>query len=164
MNASVQSACGLFGIFFLAWIVSENRRGFRLSVPLVSLILQLAIALLLIKAPISQFIFSAINGLVIALEQATRHGTGFVFGYIGGDTLPFKSEGSGSAFVLAFQALPLIIFLSALTSLLNYWRILPRIIQALSRLLNVVIPMSSAAAFASVANIFVGSYLDDFRV
>ena len=136
--------------------MSENRRGFRLSVPLVSLILQLAIALLLIKAPISQFIFSAINGLVIALEQATRHGTGFVFGYIGGDTLPFKSEGNGSAFVLAFQALPLIIFLSALTSLLNYWRILPRIIQALSRLLNVVIPMSSAAAFASVANIFVG--------
>ena len=156
MSASVQSAFGIVSLFSLAWLLSERRGEVRLSVPIISFLLQLGLALLFIKAPVSQFIFSAVNTLVIGLEQATRQGTGFVFGYLGGDALPFQAAGSGSSFILAFQALPLIIFLSALISLLNYWQILPRIIHLFARLLNVALPMSGATAFASVANIFVG--------
>ena len=151
-----QSAVGIVVLLLIAWAVSEQRSAIRPPIVLFSVLLQIGLALLLTKAPGSQFLFAAINNIVLSLSQATEQGTGFVFGYLGGNTLPFTANGSGSSFVLAFQALPLIIFLSALTSLLNHWRILPRVIHFLARLLNVFLPLNSATAFASVANIFVG--------
>ena len=156
MPEFAQSTLGIAVIFMLAWMVSEKRGAVRISIPLISLILQFALALILLKTPVSHYFFATISTLVNSLEEATRRGTGFVFGYLGGEILPFEASGDGSSFVLAFQALPLIIFLSALTALLNHWRVLPRLIYWLARLLNTFVPISSAAAFASVANIFVG--------
>ena len=58
-----------------------------------------------------------------------HEGTKFVFGYLGGAELPFDLNDKGSPFVFALQALPLLIFMSALSALLFYWRILPLIIN-----------------------------------
>ncbi len=58
-------------------------------------------------------------------EEATKAGTSFVFGYLGGGSLPFEEKYPGVSFVLALQALPLVLVVSALFSLLFYWRILP---------------------------------------
>lgn len=156
MTASAQSALGILILFFLVWSISEKRQRVPLTIPIISLGLQIGLALLLLRAPLSQHFFSAINSLVLSLEQASRQGTSFVFGYLGGDALPFQAAGEGSAFVLAFQALPLIIFLSALTALLNHWNILPRLILALARLLSLFIPLNGATGLACIANIFVG--------
>ena len=63
---------------------------------------------------------------------ATRAGTAFVFGYLGGGPLPFDPKTPGADFVLAFQALPLVLVMSVLTTLLFYWRILPPIVRGFS--------------------------------
>ena len=54
----------------------------------------------------------ALNGVVEALQAATRAGTSFVFGYIGGGALPFDEKTPGGAFILASQALPLVLLVS----------------------------------------------------
>ncbi|MGR8949839.1 MAG: NupC/NupG family nucleoside CNT transporter, partial [Gammaproteobacteria bacterium] len=156
MPLPVQSALGVLTLVALAYIFSENRPQVRLSIIIYSLLIQLGLALVLTKAPGSQIFFSSINSVVLSVDHATQRGTAFVFGYLGGGDIPFAATESGNSFVLAFQALPLIIVLSAITSLLNYWGVLPFIIRIIARALNMLLPMSGATAFASAANIFMG--------
>lgn len=51
-----------------------------------------------------------------------------VFSYLGGGPLPFKEPYPGASFILAFQALPIILVISALSAVLFYWGIIPRIV------------------------------------
>ncbi len=68
--------------------------------------------------------FMSLNHLVLALEASTKAGTTMVFGYLGGGALPYVEKFPGSSFILAFQALLLILVISAISSLLFYWKIL----------------------------------------
>jgi CNT family concentrative nucleoside transporter len=110
----------------------------------------------LLKVPVSQNIFLVLNKLVISLEEATKAGTSFVFGYLGGGSLPFEEKYPGAGFVLALQALPLVLVVSALSSLLFYWRILPYIVKAFSFVLEKTMNLGGALGLGVAANIFVG--------
>ena len=76
------------------------------------------------KLPGSQQIFLFLNQAVQALADSTKAGTAFVFGYLGGAGLPFDEKAAGASYILAFQALPLVLVISALSSLFFYWRII----------------------------------------
>jgi len=86
----IQSFIGLFVIAALAWTISENRRKVSLRGALIGILVQFAIAALLLKVPFFKNIFLVLNKVVIALEDATRAGTSFVFDYLGGRTLPYR--------------------------------------------------------------------------
>jgi concentrative nucleoside transporter, CNT family len=111
---------------------------------------------LLLKAPALQGFFLALNDGLLAMERATQAGTSFVFGYLGGGTLPFATTGAGTSFVLAFRALPLILVVSALSALLFYWRILPWAVRAMSMLLERTMGVGGAVGLSTAANVFVG--------
>lgn len=151
-----QSLLGILVFTGLAWVFSENRRRAPWKVAGVGLGLQLAIALVLLKVPVIQPLFLALNDVVIAVQDATRAGTSFVFGYIGGGPLPFEEPYPGAGFTLAFQALPLILVVSALSAVLFHWRILPAIVRGFAWLLEKTLGISGAGGFAVAANIFVG--------
>ncbi|MFI4989011.1 MAG: Na+ dependent nucleoside transporter N-terminal domain-containing protein, partial [Alphaproteobacteria bacterium] len=125
-----QSAFGLASFAIIAWLLSESRRRVSLAGVAAGLAAQLALAVLLVKLPGSQYAFLLLNRAVTALQDATAAGTGFVFGYLGGAPLPYVETRPGAAFILAFQALPLVIVISALSALLFYWRILPVVVGA----------------------------------
>ena len=72
------------------------------------------LALLLLKVPQIKVAFAWINDAVDAIAAATRAGTSFVFGYVGGGPLPFEPKVPGSEFILAFQALPIVLVMSVL--------------------------------------------------
>ena len=55
-----------------------------------------------------------LNDAASALQRATEAGTQFVFGYLAGPPLPFAESHPGASFILAFQALPLVLTISAL--------------------------------------------------
>jgi concentrative nucleoside transporter, CNT family len=150
----LQSATGLVLLLALAWALSENRRAVPWRIVLAGLALQLALAALLLKAPPLQQFFLALNEILFALERATQAGTSFVFGFLGGAPLPF--EPSGSTFILAFRALPLILVVSALSALLFYWRILPVLVKAMSLLLERTLGVGGAVGLSTAANVFVG--------
>jgi len=151
-----QGIVGLIGLVAIAWLLSEDRRNVRWRVPAIGLLLQFLIALLMLKLPQSRVVFTALSHGVDALQTATEAGTSFVFGYLGGDTLPFEETEVGSSFVFAFRSLPLLIVMSALTALLNHWRVLPLIVNALSALLERTLGVGGAVALSAAANVFVG--------
>ena len=156
----MQSLLGITALTVLAIAFSERRAALRgralWHLVGAGLGLQFAIALLLLKVPVAKALFLGLNDVVLALQQATRAGTRFVFGYIGGGTLPFTESYPGAAFVLGFQALPLILVVSALSALLYHWRILPAVVRAFAWLLGRIFRLGGAAGVGVAANVFVG--------
>ncbi|MEW8702074.1 MAG: nucleoside transporter C-terminal domain-containing protein [Candidatus Thiodiazotropha sp.] len=154
--ASLQGVSGLVLIPLLAWLISENRRAFNWRVPAAGLALQLILALLLLKLSLFQALFIQLNHALLMVQQATEAGTSFVFGYLGGAESPFLESNSGSSFILAFRALPLVLVISALSALLFYWRVLQRVVEFFSWLLRRSLGISGALGLGAAANVFVG--------
>ncbi len=111
---------------------------------------------MLLKLPVVARAFGAINDAVGAISAASRAGSSFVFGYIGGGTLPFDLKVPGADFILAFQALPIVLVMSVLTTLLFYWRILPPIVRGMAWLLERTLGVGGAVGLSTAANIFLG--------
>ncbi len=152
----LQSIAGLLAITALAWVMSENKRRFPVKLAVIAILAQIAIALVLLKVPVFQQFFEALNRVVLALEQSTAAGTSMVFGYLGGGPLPFEASAPGNLFILAFRALPLVLVISALSSLLFYWRILPLIVKSFAWCLTKTLGIGGAEGLSVAANIFVG--------
>jgi concentrative nucleoside transporter, CNT family len=153
---SLQSALGIAAIIAFAWLISENRRTVPWRPVVVGLVVTFLLALLMLKVPQTATAFDWINRAVQAIAAATRAGTSFVFGYVGGGALPFDPKTPGSDFILAFQALPVVLVMSVLSSLLFYWRIMPPIVRAFSWALEKTLDVGGAAGLSTAANIFVG--------
>lgn len=152
----IQSLAGVIGFTVLAWAISEDRRRVEPRIIAAGLLLQFAAALLLLKVPVFQSLLMGLNGLVDALQQATMAGTSFIFGYLGGGTLPYDETVPGGSWILAFQALPLILVVSALSSLLFYWRIIPLVVRGFSLVLQRTMDVGGALGLGVAANVFVG--------
>jgi CNT family concentrative nucleoside transporter len=153
---AAQSAFGLLVLLVLAWALSENRRRFPWRLALAGIVLMLALAAALLKLPLFRNFFVALNDALMALERATQAGTSFVFGFLGGGPLPFAETAPGASFVLAFRALPLVLVVSALSSLLFYWRVLPLVVKGVSRALQKTLGIGGALGVSAAADIFVG--------
>ncbi len=150
---------GLFGLLIfmtIAWLASENRRGVRYTVALAGVIVQLGIAGCLLYIPFFKKFFLLLNNVVLSLEAATKAGTSFVFGYIGGGTPPFLLQDPGANFILAFQALPLVLVIGALSALLFYWKILPYIVKGFSLVLQKTMNIGGALGLGASTTIFLG--------
>jgi CNT family concentrative nucleoside transporter len=152
----LQSALGIAALLAFAWAISENRRAVNWKSAAVALIVTLAAAVLLLKVPQITVAFAGIAGAVDAISAASRAGTSLVFGYLGGGALPFELKTPGAEFVLAFQALPIVLVMSALTTLLFHWRILPPIVRGFSWALERTMGVGGAVGLSTAANIFLG--------
>ena len=98
---SLQSAFGVFALLGIDWMFSEDRRGVAWTQAAVALLVTFATAALLLKVPAAARAFGAINNAVDAIAAASKAGTSFVFGYLGGGQLPFDLKVPGAEFVLA---------------------------------------------------------------
>jgi CNT family concentrative nucleoside transporter len=152
----LQSALGIVALTAFAWVISENRRAVPWRSVAAGLAVTVVLAALLLKVPQVKSAFAAINDAVDAIAAATRAGTSFVFGYVGGGQVPFESKVPGAEFILAFQALPVVLVMSVLTSLLFYWRILPAIVRGFAFALERTLGVGGAVGLSTAANIFVG--------
>ncbi|MBI4293868.1 MAG: nucleoside:proton symporter [Betaproteobacteria bacterium] len=152
----LQSFAGFLALHVLSWLISERRWVIAWRTVVSGMLLTLGLGLLLLKVPTVSELFLALNNLVTVLEQATQHGTSFVLGYLGGGPLPYEETQPGASFIFATRALPLVIVVSALSSLLFYWRILPWIVRAFSLLLTRTMGVGGAIGLSSAANVFVG--------
>jgi CNT family concentrative nucleoside transporter len=157
MDAMLQSGFGIAAILGIAWALSERRRDVRWRAIGFGMLLQLVLAVLLTKVPVVSAAFGKLNNLVIALNAATREGTSFVFGYIGGADAPFMGGGPGSGFVFAFQSLPLIFIISALSALLFYWNIIPPVVRGFAWVLRRTVGVDGPAGVATTMTILVGN-------
>jgi CNT family concentrative nucleoside transporter len=158
---SLQQIQGLVGLVLLtagAWALSEDRRarpGFRWI--LGALLLQVLIALLVVRVPFVWSVIGLANHAVAAIEKATLVGSSYMFGYTGGAPAPFELKpGAAAPVIIAFQILPLIIVYSALAALLWRWGVLSRIVDGLSWALRRTLGVSGVVGLSGGANIFLG--------
>ncbi|WP_440641193.1 NupC/NupG family nucleoside CNT transporter [Bradyrhizobium sp. PUT101] len=152
----LQSALGIFALLLIAWALSENRRAVSLRQAAIGLAVAFLTALILLKLPVVAHAFGGINDAVGAISAASRAGSAFVFGYIGGGALPFDLKVPGADFILAFQALPIVLVMSVLTTLLFYWRVLPPIVRGMAWLLERTLGVGGAVGLSTAANVFLG--------
>jgi CNT family concentrative nucleoside transporter len=152
----LQSAFGVAALLVIAWALSENRRAVSVRQAVAGLALTILLAALMLKVPQLKAAFAAANGAVEAVAAATRAGTSFVFGYLGGGATPFEIRDAGASFILAFQALPILLVMSVLTTLLFYWGVLPPLVRGFSWALERSIGVGGAVGLATATNIFVG--------
>jgi concentrative nucleoside transporter, CNT family len=152
----LQSAAGIVVLLAIAWIISEQRRAVAWKQVAIGLVVTIATAVLLLKVPAITRAFAAVNDAVGAVAAATRAGTSFVFGYLGGGQLPYEIKVPGAEFVLALQALPLVLVMSVLTTILFYWHILQPIVRGFAWLLERTLAVGGAVGLSTAANVFLG--------
>jgi CNT family concentrative nucleoside transporter len=152
----LQSTLGILAILALAWLISENRRAVNWRQAAIGLTVTIVLAVIMLKVPKVEVVFALITQAVDAIATATRAGTAFVFGYVGGGPLPFDVKEPTATFILGFQALPVVLVMSVLSSLLFYWGIMPPIVRGFSRVLEKTLDVGGAVGLSTAANIFVG--------
>ena len=153
---NAQSALGLIVIVALCWLLSENRKRFPWRLALGAVAVQAALVLALFALPGSRGVLAAITGSVDALGRATNEGAKFVFGYLAGGDQPYAVTSEPALFTFAFQVLPLILVISALSALLWHWKILKAITYGFGLLFQRTMGLGGASALAVAANIFLG--------
>jgi CNT family concentrative nucleoside transporter len=152
----LQALTGIVVFVVLALPFSSNWRRVNLKLVAFAIALQFIICALLLKAPGIRDGLQYVNRAVGALGAATMKGTSFVYGYLGGGTPPFEVTNPGTLATFAFQVLPLVIVMSALSALLWYWRILPLVIKGISVIFERALGTRGPAGLVATANIFMG--------
>ncbi|KQW80850.1 NupC/NupG family nucleoside CNT transporter [Brevundimonas sp. Root1279] len=155
---NLQSLLGLVVIVAACWGLSENKRVFPWRLAVGAIAVQAALVLILFGIPGSDSVLSAITGAVDGLNRATQQGTQFVFGYLAGSRFPqpYPVQDQNAMFTFAFQVLPLILVISALSALLWHWKILKWITLGFGFLFQRTMGLGGASALAVAANIFLG--------
>ncbi|MBA4750564.1 MAG: nucleoside:proton symporter [Alphaproteobacteria bacterium] len=159
MNATfavAQALVGLVTFLGLAWICSENRRKFDTKTVVMGLGLQIVLAFVILKIPFVQQAFLWIAQGISSLKDATCEGTKFVFGYLGGGDCPFEMKENTHSFIFAFQALPMVIVISAISMLLFHWKILPAMVRGFSSVLRKSMNIGGALGVCCAAKVFLG--------
>ncbi len=155
----MERATGLLGIAVLigiAWAVSTDRRSIAWRPVLIALGLQLVIALAILRTPWGASFFEAVNQAAAAFISAADVGIDFLFGrwpaeVMGSDGAPVRLP-----YVFAIRALPIIIFLSSVFSVLHHFGVLQRVVGWLARGMRRGLNISGAESLAVIANVFLG--------
>ena len=142
---------GVFGMFFLifiAYLFSNNRKAIVWKTVGIGLIIQVFIAIGVLKINFVKGLFETIGGFFIKVLEYTGEGTKMLLGEFG-DTETY-------GFIFVFQALPVIIFFSALSSILYYFGIIQKLVGFLAWGLTKIFKVSGAESLSVAGNIFLG--------
>jgi len=156
MTIYLQALLGIAVFIALVLPMSSNRKAINWKLVGIALVLQFVICALLLKAPVIKEGLLYLNQAVGALGAATLKGSAFVFGYVGGGDTPFTVTNPNAVVTFAFQVLPLVIVMSALSALLWYWRILPVVIRGISWVFERALGTRGPSGLVATANIFLG--------
>lgn len=155
-NETARALLGVVVFLGLGWLLSEKRRALPWRPVLVGLACQITLALLLTKVPAITAGFAAATHAVDALQAASKAGSSFMFGYLGGGRAPFSMADPSAAFIFAFQALPAILLVGALSALLWHWKVLIVIVRAAAWAFGKLFGVSGPVGVSTSACVFLG--------
>ena len=158
MMEYIQPIVGFFILLLLGAIFSENVKAIKIRYLVSAVVIQVLLALVLIKVPLVSNFFEYLSYGVMTLKEANDYGTSFVFGYLADNApnAPFDITNSAGTFIFAFGGLTLIIVMSAISALLWHWRIIPVLVNALSVIFKKPLDVGGPVGLSATANIFLG--------
>jgi CNT family concentrative nucleoside transporter len=142
------SILGMGVLLSLALLLSDNRRAINFRVVGAAFALQAAIAAFVLATPIGQDVLQSISGGAQVIINYADVGSKFVFGGL--------HDNNSIGFIFAVKVLPIIIFVSALTSVLYYLGVMQWIVKILGGFLRFVIGTSKVESLNAAGNIFLG--------
>lgn len=151
------SFLGIFGLMLIAWIFSKDRRHINWRLVFWGAVLQISFALFVFSIPLGASLFNWINGVVVKVLSFANAGMYFVFGPLSvtpGATGPAGEKSIG--FILAFQALPAVIFFSSLMALLYHIGLMQKIVKIFTLIFTKLMKVSGAESLCAASNIVVG--------
>jgi len=140
---------GLAFIIAVAWLLSTNRKAISWRLVGIGLLFQIIIGLSIAKIGFVRTGFEFVSEKFVIFLGFAKEGSLFVFGQLALDT-------SSLGFIFAFQALPTVIFFSAVTAGLYYLGILQKIVFGFAWLMTKSMRLSGSESLSAAANIFMG--------
>ena len=141
---------GLLGIIVLlglAYLFSYDRKRIDWRLVGGGLFLQLIVALLVLYVPFVGALLEGLGKAFIKMMEFTQAGVSFLLG-------PYATKSKG--FIFLIHSLPVLIFFSALISILYHWGIIQRIVSAFSWVLRKFMNISGAEGLVTSGNVFMG--------
>lgn len=148
VTSFIRGGIGLLVLIGLAYAFSSDRKSIPWKTVLLALLTQLIIGVGILKVPFVQAIFKKVGLMVIKVIEYTQAGSSFLFGEM--------VDLNKTAYIFAFQVLPVILFFSALTSILYYLGLIQKIVGFLALALRKVVKISGAESLSLTGNIFLG--------
>ncbi|MFL2603699.1 MAG: NupC/NupG family nucleoside CNT transporter [Flavobacteriaceae bacterium] len=144
----LRGVSGMVVLIFIAFLLSNNKRAISWKTVGIGLFIQVLIAVGVLKINFIKKVFEILGGFFIKVLEFTGEGTKMLLGEFG------NIETYG--FIFVFQALPVIIFFSALSSILYYFGIIQKIVGFLAWGLTRIFKISGAESLSVAGNIFLG--------
>ncbi len=141
------SAVGVFVILGLAYLLSTDRGRIRRRTVIVALLIQVTIAALILFVPAGGQVLDGVVKAVQHVIDYSNEGIEFVFG---------QNVKSNLGFTIAFNVLPVIVFVAALMSVLYYLGIMQRVVGVVGGWLHRLLETSPTESISAVSNIFIG--------
>ena len=148
ITSILRGIIGLSTIILIAYLLSNNKKRIDWKTIIIGLSSQLVIAVAVLRVEFVRMIFEKIGQGFLAIVTFTNQGSKILFGELA------DSSKYGEIFV--FQVLPVIIFFSALTSVLYYYRIIQKVVSGLAWMLTKFLNISGQESLAVAGNIFLG--------
>ena len=139
---------GLMSLIFVSYLLSNNRKKIHWKTVFISIFIQFIIGVLIFKISLIQSIFEIISKFFVRIINYTTSGSSFLFSSL--------VDQQKFAYIFAFQVLPVIIFFSALTSVLYHLGIIQKIVSLLAWILNKFLKITGAESLSLAGNIFLG--------
>ena len=148
IESLLRGLIGMFTLIAFAYLLSNNRKAISWKLVGIGILTQITIAICIIKISLIKKFFGIISSLFVKILDFTNAGTSMLLGEF--------SSIDKYGFIFVFQALPIIIFFSALTSILFYFGIIQKIVKFLAWALKKLLGISGAESLTVAGNIFLG--------
>ena len=139
---------GLISLIFISYLLSNNRKKIQWKTVFISILIQFVVAISILRISLIQSVFEIISKFFIRIITYTNSGSSFLFSSL--------VDQEKSSYIFAFQVLPVIIFFSALTSMLYHIGIIQKVVSFLAWLLNRFLKITGAESLSLAGNIFLG--------
>lgn len=148
---------GIIGLLSVAYAMSNNRARINWRLVINGLLIQLLIAIFILKVPLGQSIFHGVATLITKILAFSDAGASFVFGpLVSQPETMVQLFGPAGGFIFAFKLIPTIIFVATLVSLAYHLGIMQKIVQGVAWAVAKLMGASGAEALSNAASIFVG--------
>lgn len=147
---------GMVLILGIAFLLSNNRKAINYRTVGVGLLLQLGLAVFILKTSVGKSMFAWLGAKIQRLLEMADKGADFVFGPLVNKGLLDEVLGPANSFIFFFKVIPTIIFVAVLVNIMYHIGLMQRVVSVMAVGMKWLLGVSGAEAISNVASTFVG--------